>query len=72
MCGLELMQPGLITLYTVDGIAIEIDRHGPKLGKDLIDGAVGPWHKPIALRMVWQTAELANIPVIGCGGIVRW
>ena len=29
----------------------------------------GPAIKPVALRMVWQTAKTVKIPVIGIGGI---
>ena len=29
----------------------------------------GPAVKPVALRMVWQTAKAVKIPVIGLGGI---
>jgi dihydroorotate dehydrogenase (NAD+) catalytic subunit len=28
--------------------------------------------KPIALRMVWQTAKAVKIPVVGLGGIMNW
>ena len=28
--------------------------------------------KPVALRMVWQTAKAVRIPVIGLGGIASW
>ena len=32
-------------------------------------GMSGPAVFPIAVRMVWQTANAVNIPVIGMGGI---
>ena len=32
-------------------------------------GLSGPAVKPVALRMVWQTARAVKIPVIGIGGI---
>ena len=35
-------------------------------------GLSGPAVKPIALRMVWETAHAVHIPVIGMGGIASW
>ena len=32
-------------------------------------GLSGPAVKPVALRMVWQTAKVVSIPIIGMGGI---
>ena len=32
-------------------------------------GLSGPCVKPIALRMVWQTYNAVNIPIVGLGGI---
>ena len=32
-------------------------------------GMSGPAILPIAVRMVWQTANAVNIPIIGMGGI---
>jgi dihydroorotate dehydrogenase (NAD+) catalytic subunit len=34
-------------------------------------GLSGPCVKPVALRMVWQTAKAVNIPVVGLGGIMN-
>lgn len=34
-----------------------------------VGGFSGPAVKPVALRMVWQTANAVNIPVLGMGGI---
>jgi len=34
-------------------------------------GLSGPAIKPVALRMVWQTAKTVKIPVIGIGGIMN-
>lgn len=33
-------------------------------------GLSGPAVRPVALRMVWQTANAVKIPVIGIGGIM--
>lgn len=32
-------------------------------------GLSGPAVKPVAVRMVWQTAKAVNIPIVGLGGI---
>jgi dihydroorotate dehydrogenase (NAD+) catalytic subunit len=31
----------------------------------------GPAIKPVALRMVWQVAQVAGVPIIGIGGIMN-
>jgi len=49
-------------------MAIDIDKRKPKLGH-ITGGLSGPAIKPIALRMVWETARAVKIPVIGMGGI---
>ena len=41
----------------------------PKLA-NITGGLSGPAIKPVALRMVWQTAQSVKIPVIGIGGIM--
>jgi dihydroorotate dehydrogenase (NAD+) catalytic subunit len=55
--------------YTAVGMAIDIHTRRSKLGKNLVGAVGGPWKKPIAVRMVWQVAQVVRIPVIGCGGI---
>ncbi len=55
-------------INTVLGMAIDIESRRPKLA-NIFGGLSGPAIKPIALRMVWQTAESVAIPVIGIGGI---
>lgn len=56
-------------LYGAIGMAIDINTRRSKLGGNLTGAVSGPWMKPIAVRMVWQVAQVVNIPVIGCGGI---
>ncbi|MCD6567888.1 MAG: dihydroorotate dehydrogenase [Dehalococcoidia bacterium] len=51
------------------GMAIDVDSRRSKLGKNLTGGVTGPCLKPIALRMVWQVAQVVGIPVVGVGGI---
>ena len=55
-------------INTLIGMAINIRTMRPKLA-NVIGGLSGPAIKPIALRMVWQTACAVSIPVIGIGGI---
>ena len=35
-------------------------------------GLSGPAVLPIAVRMVWQTAQAVKIPICGMGGVSRW
>ena len=51
------------------GMAIDAETWRPKLST-VTGGLSGPAIKPIALRMVWQTAKAVKIPVIGLGGIM--
>ena len=51
------------------GMAIDINTRRSRLGKNLTGGVSGPLLKPLAVRMVWQVAQVVKIPVIGCGGI---
>lgn len=50
------------------GMAIDINTRKPKLG-NILGGVSGPAIKPLALRMVYETAKAIKIPVIGMGGI---
>lgn len=56
-------------INTLSAMAIDIETRRPKLA-NIIGGLSGPAIKPIALRMVWQVAQLTNVPVIGIGGIM--
>lgn len=55
-------------INTLLGMAIDAENRKPSLST-ITGGLSGPCVKPIALRMVWQTAKAVNIPVIGMGGI---
>lgn len=55
-------------INTLLAMAIDLDTRKPKLG-NLMGGLSGPAIKPIALRMVFQVARAAKVPVIGMGGI---
>jgi dihydroorotate dehydrogenase (NAD+) catalytic subunit len=56
-------------INTLSAMAIDIESRRPKLA-NIIGGLSGPAIKPVALRMVWQVARIAKIPVIGIGGIM--
>ena len=55
-------------INTLLGMAIDIHSKKPRLA-NIVGGLSGPAIKPVALRMVWQTAKAVTIPVIGIGGI---
>ena len=56
-------------INTLLGIAIDTRTRRPILG-NITGGLSGPAVKPVALRMVWQTAKAVKIPVCGLGGIM--
>lgn len=58
-------------INTLLGMAIDVERRRPLLST-VTGGLSGPCVKPVALRMVWQTATAVRIPVIGMGGIASW
>ena len=55
-------------INTMLGMAIDAEKRRPILST-VTGGMSGPAVKPVALRMVWQTAKAVKIPVIGLGGI---
>lgn len=55
-------------INTITGMAIDINTRKPMLA-NITGGLSGPAIKPVAVRMVWQTARAVKIPVIGLGGI---
>ncbi len=58
-------------INTLTGMAVDIYTQKPLLG-NITGGLSGPAVKPVALRMVWQTAQAVQIPVLGLGGIASW
>jgi dihydroorotate dehydrogenase (NAD+) catalytic subunit len=58
-------------INTLLGMAIDVEKRKPILST-ATGGLSGPCVKPVALRMVWQTAKAVKIPVIGLGGISSW
>jgi dihydroorotate dehydrogenase (NAD+) catalytic subunit len=60
----------LSVINTITGMAVDLATRRPRLA-NITGGLSGPAIKPIALRMVWQTAQAVNIPIIGVGGIMN-
>ncbi len=59
----------LSLINTITGMAVDIDTRRPKLA-NITGGLSGPAIRPVAVRMVWQVARDAKVPVIGIGGIL--
>lgn len=55
-------------INTLLGMRIDVNTGRPVL-KNNLGGMSGPAVFPIAVRMVWQTANAVKIPVIGMGGV---
>lgn len=55
-------------INTLTGMKIDVNRRTFALANKT-GGVSGPCVKPVALRMVYQTAQAVKIPVIGMGGI---
>lgn len=58
----------LSLINTLMGMEINVQTWRSTLG-NLTGGLSGGAIKPVAVRMVWQTAQAVNIPIIGMGGI---
>jgi dihydroorotate dehydrogenase (NAD+) catalytic subunit len=50
-------------------MAIDVETRRPKL-TNVMGGLSGPAIRPIAVRMVYECAQIVKIPVIGMGGIM--
>jgi dihydroorotate dehydrogenase (NAD+) catalytic subunit len=59
----------LSLINTLLGMRIDIERRQPVL-KRKVGGLSGPAIKPVAVRLVWETARAVNLPIIGMGGII--
>ncbi len=55
-------------INTLMGMAVDVERRRPCLST-VTGGLSGAAVRPVAVRMVWQTAKAVGIPVIGLGGI---
>ena len=60
----------LSLINTIRGMRIDINTRRPVL-KMNTGGLSGPAVLPVAVRMVWETAQAVRIPILGMGGISR-
>lgn len=58
----------LSLINTIVGMSIDVNRRRPRLNYGT-GGLSGPAIRPIAVRMVYETASAVRIPLIGIGGI---
>ncbi|MFC2164947.1 dihydroorotate dehydrogenase [Acidobacteriota bacterium] len=65
----EAGSDALSLVNTFLALAVDVETRKPKLS-NILGGLSGPAIKPLALRMVYQTASRVSIPVIGLGGIM--
>lgn len=59
---------GLCLINTLLGMRIDTRTRRPVVANK-VGGFSGPAIFPVAVRMIWQTAQAVNIPIIGCGGV---
>ena len=55
-------------INTIPAMAIDIETRRPKIA-NITRGLSGPAVKPVAVKMVYETARAVDIPIIGMGGI---
>jgi dihydroorotate dehydrogenase (NAD+) catalytic subunit len=60
----------LTAINTLSGIAVAPERDRPLLG-NVYGGLSGPAIKPVALRIVYETAQTVRIPIVAIGGITE-
>ncbi len=59
----------LTLINTVLGMRIDVARRRPYLG-NITGGLSGPAIRPIAVRCVYQVAQIVHIPIVGAGGVI--
>ncbi|MGB9439572.1 MAG: nitronate monooxygenase, partial [Desulfobacterales bacterium] len=60
----------LSLINTLTALVVDIETRRPRLA-NITGGLSGPAIKPVAVRMVWQVAQVATVPIIGIGGIMK-
>lgn len=60
----------LTAINTLSGIAVSPSRARPLLG-NVYGGLSGPAIKPVALRIVYEAAQVVDIPVVAIGGVTE-
>ncbi len=58
----------ITAINTLSGIAVRPDRSRPLLG-NVYGGLSGPAIKPVALRIVYEVAQVVGIPIVAIGGV---
>ena len=61
----------LSLINTITGMKIDVNRRTFALA-NRTGGLSGPAIHPVAVRMVWQTAQAVSVPIIGMGGTASW
>ncbi len=65
-CGAD----GISIMNSYPAMAIDIETRRPQLA-NRTGGLSGPAIKPIAVKLVWEAAQVVDIPIIGMGGITE-
>lgn len=60
----------LTAVNTLSGIAVAPSRRRPLLG-NVYGGLSGPAIKPVALRIVYEVAQVVDIPIVAIGGVTE-
>jgi dihydroorotate dehydrogenase (NAD+) catalytic subunit len=60
----------LTAVNTLSGIAVALSRKRPLLG-NVYGGLSGPAIKPVALRVVYEVAQVVDIPIVAIGGVTE-
>jgi len=55
-------------INTLSGMAVDVEKRRPRLAT-VTGGLSGPAIRPVALRMLFEAAKVAGVPLIGVGGI---
>jgi dihydroorotate dehydrogenase (NAD+) catalytic subunit len=60
----------LSAVNTLSGIAVGASRERPFLG-NVFGGLSGPAIKPVALRVVYEVAQVVDLPIVAIGGVTE-
>ena len=63
-CGAD----GISIMNSYPAMAIDIETRRPQLA-NRTGGLSGPAIKPIAVKLIWEAAQVVDIPIIGMGGV---
>jgi dihydroorotate dehydrogenase (NAD+) catalytic subunit len=60
----------ICAINTLSGLAVSADRTRAFLG-NVYGGLSGPAIRPVALRIVYEVAQVVSIPIVGIGGVTN-